>query len=466
VTIIDVTRSGFVRLTAAGAVLSMLAACSSPASSAGGSTSAPTSTGSGAVTSPSTGAASSPVTSPASSAEPSSGAADPSSTCVSDPATVIARQPTAESTTAPLSADLTGRLDAAARQAFSLAAAPGAIVGVRTPQGTWTTAYGQADPAAGTPMAVGMHTRIASLTKMYTGTLFLQLVQDGAVSLDDTVDQYVPGVPNGDRITLRQVAGMTSGIASYTASDAFVDTFLTQPQAVFTPEELLAAGVSESPVFEPGVRFNYSNTNTVLLGLIIEQVTGQDFAEVLQERFLTPLDLTETSWPGESNAMPEPFARGFTLLSPDATPTAPVDSTDWNPSWGWTAGEIISTVDDLLTTGRALGTGQGLLDAATQTDRLTSFPGASGYGFQWGCADGWVGHTGEISGYNTSLFYDTTSDTTVAVQTNSDISSGNCSESPTLQDNPFDVECAVPAVRILVALSTALGHPYTPPPAR
>ena len=121
-------------------------------------------------------------------------------------------------------------------------------------------------------------------------------------------------------------------------------------------------------------------------------------------------------------------------------------------------------MDDLLTYGRALGTGQGLVDAATQAERLRSFPGSAGYGIAMGCANGWVGHTGELPGYNTSVFYDTTSDTTVIVQANSDIASGSCPDSPTLTDDPHQSVCSSPATRVFVGLSIALGHPFTPPP--
>jgi D-alanyl-D-alanine carboxypeptidase len=116
-----------------------------------------------------------------------------------------------------------------------------------------------------------------------------------------------------------------------------------------------------------------------------------------------------------------------------------------------------------LAYGRALGTGQGLLDPAIQAQRLTSIPGAAGYGIAMGCVDGWVGHDGELPGYNTSVFYDTTTDTTVVIQTNSDIPSGDCPpEAATLIDNPRGPVCASPATRMLVALSTALGHTFTP----
>jgi D-alanyl-D-alanine carboxypeptidase len=404
-------------------------------------------------------AGSAPTESTSASAGPTEGAP-----CVTDVAKVIATQPTPQMTTETLPASLVTALDAAAQESLSQISSPGVVVGVRTPAGTWTKAYGQADPDAGTPMAVGVHTRIGSITKTFTGTALLVLAEQGKLSLDDTIDNYVPDVPNGDRISLRQLADMTSGVASYTLSTKFTDTYFAKPQTVFTPPELLAVGLAESPLFEPGARFDYSNTNTVLLGMVIEKVTGRPVGEELKSLVFDPLHLSETSWPGTSTELPEPYAQGFTLQGDTAEPDAPSNSTHWNPAWGWTAGELISTIGDLLTYGRALGTGQGVLNAASQTERLTSFPSPIGYGIAVGCIDGWVGHTGELPGYNTSLFYDTTSDTTVAVQTNSDIASGSCDSSPTLADDPRDLPCSAPATRVFVALSNALGHTFTPNP--
>jgi D-alanyl-D-alanine carboxypeptidase len=390
------------------------------------------------------------------------------SSCVADPDAVIAAGKSAQPT-GELPAELVSALDAAAQEAFDLGASAGAIVGVQTPEGRWEKAYGIADPAAGTAMAVGMHTRIASLTKMYTGTILLQLVQEGKVSLDDTIDTYVDGIPNGDRITLAQLANMTSGINTYTANEEFIGQYFADPTATYVPDELVQATVDVSPVTEPGERFLYSNGNTVILGEVIEKVTGRAFADELQERILEPLQLTTTVWPGSSAAMPEPFARGFSL-NRDADGTGvPEDSTDWNPSWAWTAGELISTTDDMLTMGRALGTGRGILDDATQKLRLESFldqtqsppaPGEGGYGLAIGCGQGWVGHSGELSGYNSTLFYDTATDTTVSVQTNSDVASGGCENSPTLQDDPGDAVCQVSAVRIFVGVSGVVGEEY------
>lgn len=400
-----------------------------------------------------------------SSADSGTGAPSPSTAveaCVSDAAAVIAA-PELSNRETPLPADLVAELDAAAQSGLAEAAAPGAVVGVWTPEGSWISAFGLADPDTGAPMTVDVHHRIGSVTKTITGTVLLQLAQDGLLSLDDVIGDYVPDVPNGDRVTLRQLANMTSGVASYTRSKDFTDVYFADPSKVYTPDELLAVGLAIPPLFEPGAQFDYSNTNTVLLGQVIEQVTGMEIGDVFAQRVFEPLGLSETSWPGDSAELPTPHARGFTTQGQGSAEN-PADATNWNPAWGWTAGEAISTVDDLLTYGRALGTGRGLLDPQSQEIRLTSFPGPAGYGIAMGCTSGWVGHTGELPGFNTSLFYDTMTDSTVVVAANSDIASGDCTESITLPDNPTGIPCMSPASRIALAVTTALGRPFMTPP--
>ncbi len=363
----------------------------------------------------------------------------------------------------PLPSELTAKLEAAVRAALPQVAAPGVIVGLTTPAGTWKAAFGEADPSAGTPMAVGVHTRIGSVTKTYTATMLMQLAQAGKLSLDDLIEKYVPGIPNGDRITLRQLANMTSGVASYTQSPKFQDVLFAKPETIFTVEELVAIGVSESPLFEPGASFNYSNTNTLLLGKVIEKVTGKPVGQVYQELIFDPLKLGNTSWPGDSIDIPQPYAQGFTLQGDFAKPDAPSNATNWNPSWAGAAGALISNIDDLLVYARALGTGHGLLDDASQKERLTSFPGAAGYGIGVGCVGGWVGHTGELPGYNTTVFYKTDTDIAVVVQANSDIASGDCQAAPTLTDDPHDTVCSSPATRVFVAIAKALDQPFSMP---
>jgi D-alanyl-D-alanine carboxypeptidase len=197
-----------------------------------------------------------------------------------------------------------------------------------------------------------------------------------------------------------------------------------------------------------------------------EKVTGQPIAAVIKQLIFDPLHLANTVWPGNSTDIPAPYPQGFTLQGDTATPANPSNATNWNPSWGWTAGELISNMRDLLVYDRALSTGQGLVGPARQAERLRSIPGPAGYGIGFGCIDGWVGHTGELPGYNTALYYDTTTDTSIVVQTNSDIASGDCPESPTLTDDPREALCSAPATRIFVDLSTAVGHTFTPLPQR
>lgn len=335
---------------------------------------------------------------------------------------------------------------------------------MRTPAGAWTAAYGKADPATGAPMRVGMHTRVGSITKTFTGTLILQLAEAGKLSLDDPIEKYVPGVPNGSRISLRQLANMTSGVASYTRSTKFNDVYFAKPETIFDPATLLAVGISESPLFEPGARFDYSNTNFILLGMVIEKVSGETIDTVFRNGVLKPLGLSNTSWPGDKTELPSPYAEGFTLQGDYAKPAAPSNATHWNPAWGRTAGEMISDMADLLPMAARSARARASWDPLCMRNGCAPSGRQPAMASQLGCIDGWVGHTGELPGYNTTVFYDTTRDTTVIVQANSDIASGQCSQSPVLANNPVDVPCLSPATRVFAALSTALGHSFTPLP--
>ena len=371
----------------------------------------------------------------------------------------------------------TADLDAALKKSFRESDAPGVVAAVQTPEYTWVRALGVADRASGESMTPEMHHRIGSVTKTFTATLLLQAADEELLSLDDTIDQYVEGVPNGDKITLRQMADMTSGIASYTADDQWVNEWSSDPYRVWKPEELAQAGIKDSPQFDPGTEWFYSNTNYVLLGLVLEQVTGKPIGELYREQIIEPLGLTNTSFPDPADSsIPEPHAQGYTLQG-QSSGDKPIDSTDWSPSEAWTAGSMISTVDDLLVYGRALGTGKGLLPPEKQSERLDSFvsdvpplnqpplKGDLAYGIGLGKDHGWVGHNGEIPGFNTYLFYHPELDAVVAVEVNSDISSGNCPKGvPIMKEWSRSVPCELPATRIFEALADALGKPAPSPP--
>jgi D-alanyl-D-alanine carboxypeptidase len=368
-------------------------------------------------------------------------------------------------------------LDAALEKSFKESDAPGVVAAVQTPDYTWVQAQGVADRASGEPMTPDVHHRIGSVTKTYTATLLLQAADKGLLSLDDTIDQYVKGVPNGDEITLHQMSNMTSGIASYTADEQWAKEWLSDPTRVWQPEELARIGIKKSPLFEPGTGWFYSNTNYVLLGLVLEKVTGKPIGDLYREQIIEPLGLKNTSFPDPADSsIPEPHAQGYTLQG-RSSGEKPTDSTDWSPSEAWTAGQMISTVDDLLVYGRALGTGKGLLSAEQQSERLGSFvsdvppldqpplKGDLAYGIGLGKDHGWVGHNGEIPGYNTYLFYHPELDAVVAVEVNSDISSGKCPKDvPTMNEWPRTIPCELPADRIFEALAEALGKPSPSPP--
>ncbi len=435
-------------VAAAIGAVSLLAACSS-----GAPTPAITSSAAGSAT------GSSSSTTAATSTTSSATAA--AAACVKDPQAVTAVQPAATSTGA-LPADLVTTLDQAAAAGVKEAASPGAIVGVRTPKGTWIKAYGDSDPIKKQAMTADMHVRIGSVTKPFTGTLIMQLVEQGKISLDDPISKYVPGVPNGDQVTLKLLGIMRSGVASYSRNDEFVKQLFAKPEGVYTVDQLLTYGYALSPAFAPGAEFEYSNTNTLLLAKVVEKVTGKTLQEAYQSMIFDPLKLSQTTAPGSNPEMPAPFSRGYTLQG--VTGTTPADATNYNPSWASAAGEIVSDTNDMLTFARALGTGQGLLKPATQVTRLNTWAPAGGYGFQWACAGGWVGHTGELPGYNVTVWYDTTTDSSVVVAANSDIASGGCTASPTLTDNPTEPICSSPGVRVFVAVSKALGHEFVPTP--
>ena len=148
---------------------------------------------------------------------------------------------------------------------------PGAVVLLQDrSEGTWKAALGTGDLASGTPMRLDDHFRIASITKTFTATVILQLVNEGKLRLDDPVAKYEPEVPNGGNVTIRELLNMTSGLYSYDEDKGFNETNDAEPGKVLDPKELLAIAFQHQPYFAPGKGYHYSNTNYILLGLSIE----------------------------------------------------------------------------------------------------------------------------------------------------------------------------------------------------
>jgi D-alanyl-D-alanine carboxypeptidase len=235
---------------------------------------------------------------------------------------------------------------------------PGAAVGIWIENGEWTKALGLANVAAERPVKLRDHFAIRSVTKSFVVTVVLQLIADsnGSISLDDPIGNYLPGVPNGDRITLRELANMTSGLFDYTADPEFRQAFGSDPTRSWMTDELLAFafnGTSHEPVnFEPGARYQYSNTNTLVLGKLIEALSGEAFEDVLQEKVLLPLGLDNTKYL-HGVQLPRPFASGYQGETDAGVPEEAVVSFS---GLGF-AGAMVSTAHDLRNWGLALAEG-------------------------------------------------------------------------------------------------------------
>ena len=290
-----------------------------------------------------------------------------------------------------------------------------------------TVRAGYGDVTAKTPVPHDAHFRIASATKTFVSATLLQLVGEGRLSLDDTVEQHLPGVVDGNgydgtRITVRQLLQQTSGLPEFLLAMPQLFTEEGFQQHRFdevSPRQAVALALTQAPTFAPGTSWGYSNTNYVLAGMVIEQVTGNTWQHEVRERIVRPLGLRHTTLPGSSSRIPGPHAVGYERYPGEgATPEDPrygeaIDATALNPSWAGAAGEIISTTDDLNTFLQALVGGRVLRPAqwAEMTTTVpadeafrTNWPGARyGLGIMWvdnSCGGMWA-HGGDIQGFMT-----------------------------------------------------------------
>ncbi|MDA2626358.1 serine hydrolase [Bacillus cereus] len=274
---------------------------------------------------------------------------------------------------------------------------------------TWSYAAGVADLSTKKPMKTDFRFRIGSVTKTFTATVVLQLAGENRLNLDDSIEKWLPGVIQGNgyddkQITIRQLLNHTSGIANYTMSKDFnmMDTKKSYPA-----EGLVKMGISMPPDFAPGKSWSYSNTGYVLLGILIEKVTGNSYAEEIENRIIEPLELSNTFLPGNSSVIPgTKHARGYVQLD---RASEPKDVTYYNPSMASSAGDMISTADDLNKFFSYLIGGK-LLKEQQLKQMLTTVPtgvdelGDSGLGiFKMKLSNGesiW-GHGGTIPGFLT-----------------------------------------------------------------
>ncbi|AXO92994.1 beta-lactamase family protein [Bacillus cereus] len=283
---------------------------------------------------------------------------------------------------------------------------PGILAQISKGGKTWSYTAGVADLTTKKPMKADFRFRIGSVTKTFIATVLLQLSGENRLNLDDSIEKWLPGVIqgngyDGNQITIRQILNHTSGIAEYMNSKDF-DIMDTKKS--YTAEEFVKMGISLPPDFAPGKGWSYSNTGYVLLGILIEKVTGNSYAEEVENRIIEPLDLSNTFLPGNSSVIPgTKHARGYIQLDGASELK---DVTYINP--GSSDGDIISTADDLNKFFSYLLSGK-LLKEQQLNQMLTTVPTdreGAGYGLgivEFKLPNGvsvW-GHRGSVLGFST-----------------------------------------------------------------
>ncbi|MGW6881584.1 serine hydrolase domain-containing protein [Streptomyces goshikiensis] len=290
--------------------------------------------------------------------------------------------------------------------------APGAMVRVTGSGAPLTQAEGVQDKTTGAAMDPNSRFRIGSVTKTFSAVVLLQLVDEGKLKLDDPVNTYLPGLLPDDRITVRHLLTHRSGLADYTNAmfEHTVPGFEAVRNKVFTYQELVALSLREPRTAQPGASYSYSNTNFVVVGMLIEKATGRTVAKEYERRIIKPLKLKNTSYVHPSTAIKGPHAHGY--LHPDEAGAPLVDSTEQTVSWAQSAGAMISTTADLNTFMSGLLGGKllsaGTMDAmttVTPTDATnTRFYGLGLRRYDLSCGTSVYGHTGTVQGFYTYAF--------------------------------------------------------------
>ncbi|MFF4560766.1 serine hydrolase domain-containing protein [Streptomyces sp. NPDC001435] len=305
------------------------------------------------------------------------------------------------------------------------AGVPGVTATAKDAHGTWSATAGVGNLRTGAARSADDRYRVGSITKTFVATVLLQLEAEGRLSLDDTVEKWLPGVVHGHGhdgrgITIRQLLNHTSGIYNYTADDDFGRTyflaegFLQHRYDTLTPAQLVAVAMKHKPDFAPGTSWNYSNTNYILAGMVIKSVTGHSYAQEITHRIIGPLHLRATSLPGTRATVPYPSSRAYSKLAQTATgPT--YDVTKLNPSLASSAGEMISDSADLDRFYRALLRGDLLPPEQLKEMKTTvKIEGAPNTGYGLGLMDRTLSCGVHVWGHDGGIHGSTSSATTTA----------------------------------------------------
>lgn len=282
---------------------------------------------------------------------------------------------------------------------------PAVLIGVWDGDGhAYIRTFGYADPTNRRALTPADHFRIGSNTKTFVIATLLQLVDERRLTLDDRLNRFSIGVriPDGNNITVRELCQMRSGL--FEAYDTpQMSSARMHPEMIFDPRTIVRWAVAQRPYFAPGKGYRYSNTNYLILGLIVERLTGDTLGNEIRKRLLVPFHLTQTTYP-RTQAMPYPWAHGYGLDKhrrwEDVSGTIPV-------SLMGAAGAMISDMHDMKRWIGLYVTGKTSAPATYRalTECIPTGQGNLAFGLGLGCSAGWYGYTGALPGYNTANYY-------------------------------------------------------------
>ena len=314
---------------------------------------------------------------------------------------------------------------------------PGATLGVVLANGkSFGLAVGVSDRETKRPMMPNDRMLAGSVGKTFAAATALQLVKEGKIGLDDKIEKYLgrepwfARLPNAKDITVRQLMNHTSGLVRYEFKEQFTKDLTANPEKVWTPAELVAYLLDEKPPFEAGKGWDYSDTNYIVLGMIIEKVTGRKLYDEADRRLLKPLKLTDT--------IPQDGPRLKGVVQGYAGPNNPFGGTDAmivngkfviNPQFEWTGGGYVSTAQDLARWAKMIYEGKAfspdLLPQVVEGVPAPMLGGETKYGLATIIRQTPVGtsygHSGFFPGYLTDMTYFPQQKVAVAVQVNTSV---------------------------------------------
>src|SRR5215216_1693178 len=306
--------------------------------------------------------------------------------------------------------DADAALDLALKELVAMEGGPpGVSAVIQRGQHREVHTFGVANVRTGRPMRIHDRMRIASAAKAFSGAVALSLVSEGKLSLQDTIGERLPELPEAwSGVTLRQLLNHTSGIPDFSLEPDFQDALLDSLTKAPPPEELLSFVEDEELLFDPGSEYHYSNSDNIIVALMVEAATGMSYEDQLRERVYRPLGLRKTTLPRGPN-LRKPFIHGY---SNDPSQDPPEDvSEDLAAGWAWASGGIVSTPADLNAFIRGYVGGK-LFDERTQAKQRRVVEGGSSeppgpgmnsaglaiFRYETKCGTVW-GHTGNFLGY-------------------------------------------------------------------